>query len=92
MQGEIEGRRASGNRLDIFESRAERGMNEMVLSPTQPEEFLTPQEVADRLKVSIFTVRRWIVQNTLPAYKVGRGWRISRADFEYWLKINRHAV
>ena len=64
----------------------------MILRYSQPEEFLTPQEVADRLKVSIFTVRRWIVQNTLPAYKVGRGWRIARGDFENWLQTNRHAT
>ena len=49
-------------------------------------EFMTPEEVATLLKVSIYTVRRWINQQTIPAYKVGRGWRIQSNEFEYWLR------
>lgn len=60
-----------------------------LMSRPQQEMFLTPQEVADTLKVSIFTVRRWIGQKELPAYKVGRGWRIARADFDNWLQEKR---
>ncbi len=52
--------------------------------------FMTPEEVADLLKVSIYTVRRWINQQAIPAYKVGRGWRIETAEFERWLRDNRH--
>ena len=52
--------------------------------------FMTPEEVADLLKVSIYTVRRWINQQAIPAYKVGRGWRIESAEFERWLQDNRH--
>ncbi|NLS79759.1 MAG: helix-turn-helix domain-containing protein [Chloroflexi bacterium] len=53
------------------------------------DSFLTPEEVADLLKVSIYTVRRWINRQTLPAYKVGRGWRIEASEFESWLSENR---
>ena len=53
------------------------------------EALLTPEEVADVLKVSIYTVRRWINQRSLPAYKVGRSWRIEPAEFERWLQGNR---
>jgi excisionase family DNA binding protein len=52
--------------------------------------FMTPEEVADLLKVSIYTVRRWINQQNIPAYKVGRGWRIGKGEFERWLEGNRH--
>ena len=52
--------------------------------------FMTPEEVADLLKVSIYTVRRWINQQAIPAYKVGRGWRIEANEFERWLQDNRH--
>ena len=47
--------------------------------------FLTPQEVSDILRVSVYTVRRWIKEGELPAYKVGRGWRISESDLNRWL-------
>lgn len=54
--------------------------------------FMTPEEVADLLKVSIYTVRRWINQQSIPAYKVGRGWRIGKGEFERWLEDNRHGA
>jgi len=47
--------------------------------------FLTPQEVSNLLRVSVYTVRRWIKEGDLPAYKVGRGWRISDSDIGEWL-------
>ena len=48
-------------------------------------DLLTPGEVADQLKVSVFTVRRWINQDELPAYRVGRAWRISADELSTWL-------
>ena len=50
--------------------------------------FLTPEEVSQMLRVSVYTVRRWIKEGSLPAYKVGRGWRISGAAIDEWL--NQH--
>ena len=38
-------------------------------------------EVAEILTLNQQTVRNWIVAGTLPAICVGRGVRISRADF-----------
>jgi len=55
----------------------------------ETQSFLTPQEVSDRLRVSVYTVRRWIKEGDLPAYKVGRGWRISEFDLEGWLDDQR---
>jgi excisionase family DNA binding protein len=51
--------------------------------------FLTPQEVSELLRVSVYTVRRWIKEGHLPAYKVGRGWRIGEADIDRWLEENQ---
>ncbi|MGD2165454.1 MAG: helix-turn-helix domain-containing protein [Anaerolineae bacterium] len=55
--------------------------------PTQP--FLTPEDVSDLLQVSVYTVRRWIKQGELPAYKVGRLWRINKGDLNRWLDQQR---
>jgi excisionase family DNA binding protein len=49
-------------------------------------DLLTSEEVADQLKVSVFTVRRWINQDELPAYRVGRAWRISADELSTWLE------
>jgi excisionase family DNA binding protein len=51
--------------------------------------FLTPQEVSNLLRVSVYTVRRWIKQEALPAYKVGRLWRIKKIDLDVWLNQQR---
>ncbi len=52
-------------------------------------DFLTVEEIADKLRVKIDTVRDWIRKRQLPAYKVGRDYRIKREDYEEWLKKRR---
>jgi len=54
--------------------------------------FLTPDEVSELLRVSVYTVRRWIKEGSLPAYKVGRGWRISEMAMDEWLSQNQSVV
>lgn len=39
------------------------------------EEFLTPQEVATRLRVTAYTVRRWIATGALEAETIKEGKR-----------------
>ncbi len=46
------------------------------------EEILTVQEAALFLKVSPATIRRWCVLDRLPAFKIGREWRIHREELE----------
>ncbi len=64
-------------------------MSTQATDPAERRSFLTPQEVSDLLRVSVYTVRRWIKQGILPAYKVGRGWRIQESDLDAWLGDNR---
>jgi CTP synthase len=51
------------------------------------EQLLTLEDVADRLKVSVSTVRRWVKSNELRSIKIGnRGqYRISLGDLEEFL-------
>jgi len=45
------------------------------------EDYLSIQEAAAQLKVSISTIRRWITAGDLPAYRVGkRRMALKRAD------------
>ena len=46
-------------------------------APTK-DEVLTVQEVATYLKVSRSTVWRWCKNGKLPAFRIGREWRIHR--------------
>jgi len=46
------------------------------------ERLLTTKEVAAYLRVSRSTVWRWCQEQRLPAFKIGREWRISQARLD----------
>lgn len=49
-------------------------------------DVLTVDEIARYLRVSRTTVCRWCVQGRLPAFRIGRGWRVQRGDLEQYIK------
>jgi excisionase family DNA binding protein len=52
-------------------------------------EFLTVEEIAEKLRVKVYTVREWIRKQELIAYKVGRDYRVKKEDYETFLKERR---
>ncbi len=50
--------------------------------------YLTVEEVAEMLQVSVETVRGYInrKRNKLPAFKVGREWRVRKVDLDRWVQ------
>ena len=75
--------------MDIVTGEITEAMMSMQATDSERRTFLTPQEVSDLLRVSVYTVRRWIKEGKMPAYKVGRGWRIQESDLNAWLGDNR---
>jgi excisionase family DNA binding protein len=53
------------------------------------ERFLSLEDVAERLQVSDRTVRRWVKDGKLAAYKPGREWRIRPSDLEDFLEARK---
>lgn len=51
--------------------------------------MLTPEEAADYLKVSPFTVKDWLREGKLPGLKLGRYWRIRYSDLQRFLDERR---
>ncbi len=49
------------------------------------DEFFTVEELADKLKVSEQTIRLWIRERRLEAYKFGRAHRVPAAAFQRFL-------
>lgn len=47
----------------------------------QKEEFYTAQELAEKLRVNIMTIYRYIKAGKLEAYKIGKEFRISHKEF-----------
>lgn len=50
------------------------------------DEWLSVEEVAQILKMDEETVRRWIRNRQLKAYRFGRDLRIRREDFDEFVK------
>jgi excisionase family DNA binding protein len=53
------------------------------------EKLLTVAEVAEYLSVSDQTVRRWIKEKKLPAFKLDRELRVRESDLEAFLEARR---
>lgn len=56
------------------------------------EEFLTPAEVADRLRVTQQAVTSWCRSGKLRAKRAGRIWRILPSDVETFLNTHDQEV
>lgn len=47
------------------------------------------KDVADLLSVSETTIRRWLSEGTIPAYRINQQFRFSRSEIENWVMMNR---
>ncbi len=56
------------------------------------DSFFTVNEVAELLRVSKLTVWRYINAGSLPAYKIGRDWRIKKSEFDAFIESRRKVV
>ncbi len=61
----------------------------LVHEPPLAHNLLTPTEVLAYLRVNVRTVYRLMRTGELPAVRVGRQWRVRRADLELWLRRTR---
>ncbi len=64
----------------MFKNKVER-----ILDPR----FMTVEDIARDLSIAEDTVRSWIREKKLPAYRVGREYRIMIADYERFLQQRR---
>ena len=60
------------------------------MPPETTDRLLTIRDIADRLRMSQKTVRRWIKNEELAAYRLGRQWRISERDLRRFLRDRWH--
>lgn len=47
-------------------------------------EYLTPREVMELLAIGKNTFYKMVQSGELPAFRVGKQWRVKRADMEQW--------
>lgn len=51
----------------------------------QKKEFYTAKELADKLRVNIMTIYRYIKAGKVSAHKIGKEFRIEKVEFEKFL-------
>lgn len=52
------------------------------------EDYYTPEEVANKLKIDITTVYRWVKEGRLKAIRVGRLLRIPESELQRFLGLD----
>lgn len=53
--------------------------------PTKENEFYTAQELANKLRVNIMTIYRYIKADKIKAYKLGKEFRIEKKEYKDFL-------
>lgn len=73
---------------EIISSAVDRNIERITQLQLDRERFLTIPEAAALVKVSRPTVRLWIARDyfPLPAYRVGRDFKIKLREFEEWFE------
>lgn len=56
---------------------------------TKHEQFYTAEELAAALRVNIMTIYRYIKAKRLTAHKIGKEFRITKVEFDRFLKKTR---
>lgn len=56
------------------------------MGPMAEKEFYTAEELAGKLRVNIMTIYRYIKAGKLKAHKLGKEFRIPKAEFDRFLK------
>lgn len=64
----------------------------MTASPTGSDTFLTPREAAAVLRLSLQTVYRHLEAGEIPSVRVGKTYRIPRAEFEEKFGLEKGAA
>ena len=54
------------------------------------EIFLDAGQVAQYLKLSIATIRKWVLIKFIPYKKIGRAVRFSAAEIQEWMETKSH--
>jgi excisionase family DNA binding protein len=58
----------------------------MIILMKNTEEFYTAEELAEKLRVNIMTIYRYIKAGKIKAYKFGKEFRVEKSEFESFLK------
>lgn len=57
--------------------------------PTKGTDLLTIKEVADYLRMGLLTVYKLVKTGKIPAFKIGKQWRVKKEDLEKYIETQK---
>ncbi|MDD5677043.1 MAG: helix-turn-helix domain-containing protein [Kiritimatiellae bacterium] len=57
----------------------------------KPESWVSLEDIAEHLGVSMDTVHRWIRNRKMPAHQVGRLWKFKISHVDKWVQAGKAA-
>jgi excisionase family DNA binding protein len=58
--------------------------------PLIMQQYLTSEQVADKLNVPHRTIMRWLREGYMPGHKLGKEWRINPEELEKFIEMRRN--
>lgn len=55
----------------------------------EQDDIMTVSEVATYLKISEVTTYKLVQEGKIPAFKIGRSWRIKRSDLKEFIEMKK---
>jgi excisionase family DNA binding protein len=59
---------------------------------TNLKKILTINEIAEYLKVHPMTVYKYVKEGKIPAFKIGKSWRIQKDSIQKWMGDNEREI
>lgn len=56
------------------------------------ENYIGIEEAALFLNIKPVTLRKWIKDKNVPAYKIGKQWKFKQSELEEWVKSGKSAI
>ena len=56
------------------------------------ENYIGIEEAAAFLNIKPVTLRKWIREKSVPAYKIGKQWKFKKSELEEWVSTGRSAM
>ena len=64
----------------------------MAIIEVQAENYISIEEAAKYLGISVITLRSWIKKyNDIPAHKIGKLWKFKISEIDEWVKSGKSA-
>ena len=56
------------------------------------ENYIGIDDAALFLNIKPVTLRKWIKEKRVPAYKIGKQWKFKQTELENWVKSGKSAI